>query len=109
MKADNLDVSYKIVKLSSVLFAFSILYILVVKPILERTSFNGLNDFFVGLPVLASGVMSIIGFFYALRGSQYGQRNPKKRFFGLFGNLLFALLLIMIIISNISDLMVLFY
>lgn len=103
MKADYLDVSYKNVKLSSSLFAFSILFMLLVKPMLERTSFKSLNDLFIAIPILASGVISIIGFIYALKGSQYGKRNPKKRFFGLFGNFIFGFILIMLIIAIVSD------
>jgi len=103
MKADYLDVSYKNVKLSSGLFAFSILFIWLVKPVLEGTSFKSLGDLFIAVPVLISGVLSSIGFVYALKGSQYGQRNPKKRFFGLFGNFIFAFILIALIMAIVSD------
>ncbi len=103
MKSDYLDVSYKYVKLSSKLFLFSILFVLLVKPLLEKTSFKSLSDLFIAIPIFASGIISSIGFVYAIKGSQFGQRNPKKRFFALFGNLMFSLFLLILIIAIFSD------
>ncbi len=97
---DNLDRAYKIVKLSSSLVAFSLLYVIFIRPFLAETIFQGLNDFFIAVPILASGAISCVGFVFALIGSQYGQRNAKKRFFGLFGNLVFALILIALLVPS---------
>lgn len=103
MKPDYLDVSYKYVKLATGLFIFSILFIVIAKPLIVKTRLSTLGDLCIALPILASGVIGIIGFIYGLKGSQYGKRNPRKRFFGLFGNFIFGFILILLIIAIVTD------
>ena len=105
---DNLDRSYRIVKRSSGLFLFSILYLWIVKPVLTGTAFEVLNDFLVAIPILVAGTMSIVGFVYAMRGSQYGKRNPRKRFFALFGNFMFSLIIVALFVAIIYDISIIF-
>lgn len=87
---DNLDKAYKIVKRSSLIWA-GIIVLSAVVTLLSR--FSGLF-LVLGLPVFVGffyvGITSSVGCFYAFKGSQFDRRNPKKRFFGLFGNLLFV-------------------
>ena len=105
---DNLDRSYKIVKRSSALFLFSLLVLIVINPILQETFSFKLGPLFIVGPIIAGGVMSIFGLYLALVGSQYGQRNPKKRFYGLYGNLLFTLVIVLLIYVVIVDMPTLF-
>ena len=103
MKSDNLDIAYRNVKLSTTLFVISILSTWLIKPLLVGSVFSIIGDLLSAGPMLAAGVISSVGFVYALKGSQYGKRNPKKRFFGLFGNFIFAFILIALIVVIISD------
>ena len=103
MKADYLDKAYRNVKWSTRLFTFSLLYIMLLKPITDATVFAGIGNFLSSVPLLSTGVISAIGFIYALMGSQYGQRNAKKRFFGLFGNLCFVLFFVFMIVAIVLD------
>ena len=100
---DNLDRSYKLLKRSTGLFTFTLLMVIIGKPLLIYLKLNALADFLIGIPILLSGGISFVGLIYALKGSQFGQRNPKKRFLALFGNLIFAALILSILISVFLD------
>jgi len=103
---DNLDKSYKIFKQSSMLFTIGILAILF-KPVFGK-SVETILDLFIALPIFIAGISSIKGFFLAVKGSQFGQKNPRKRYFALVGNFIFASIILLFIVAIIFDISKLF-
>lgn len=101
MKPDRLDQSYKILKLSCSLFAVTLVATLFKRTFSE--SLQELVDLFIAIPILVASVISTKGLYLAIRGSQYGQRNAKKRFFALFGNLMFVAIIAGMIIMIFKD------
>ena len=102
MQPDNIDLSYKILKQSSRLFAIGLVAVLF-KPVFGQF-IQSLVDYVVAIPILISGIISIRGFYLAIKGSQNGKHNFKKRYFALFGNLFFSLIIVLLIISIATDL-----
>jgi hypothetical protein len=103
-KRDYLDIAYRNVKWASGLFAFVLIYMMFLLGLVSHSPLRELSSFFIAIPVVTAGIMATIGLVYAIKGSQYGQRNAKKRFFGLYGNALFSFILIALIVSIIKDL-----
>lgn len=102
---DNLDRAYKIVKRSSLLWVVMVLLLLLGSVMTKWLVLMIGLGLVVVLLFFYMGVLSMVGVFYAMKGSQYNMPNPKKRFFGLFGNLLFVVLFLISILTLIEDIL----
>ncbi len=101
MATDNIVVSYKIFKISTSLFALSLISLLF-KPVFNE-AFHQILDFFIAVPIFISGAISFRGLYLGVRGSQYGLKNSSKRFFGIFGNFFYAAIILILIVAIITD------
>lgn len=101
---DRIDKSYNYFKFSILLFGIIVIYIGTLKPIFVSYELDWLNDTIISIIGFSMAILSVKGLYYALFGEKEKKSNPTKKFWGLYGNMIIALLYAIMIIFIIKAL-----